>query len=257
MKLVVDQNYLVNPKLSELLKGGHEIILTDDFFIEQFKSSNAEKYFKRNLKKLLDFPEQISVSVDRTSLLGKELSERRPLRRDDIIDEEGTMFVRQLLSDKKRLSSIDYEEWEHQAKKRLRQFSHRPEFFSDLAGKLTQLMKKENTKAVYKIDSQKRKNDIKETVFLILEQYLRNKGIEEADRKLFRQRISINFAQTYSHLWRVVDWSIRGGFQNAKKAIKGDGFDIKYIQISSFFDCLLTNEKWMKKCRKELLGAFK
>lgn len=87
MKLVLDQNYLVNPKLSLLLKDGHEIVLTDDFFIEQFKSSNPERYVKRNLKRLLDFPEQISVSVDRTRLLEEELNERRPLQRDDIIDE--------------------------------------------------------------------------------------------------------------------------------------------------------------------------
>lgn len=170
---------------------------------------------------------------------------------------EGTMFIRQLFSDAKSLSSLDYEKWKNQANKRVRQLSHRAEFFSIPAGKLTQLMRKDNTKAVYQKNNKKRKNDIKETVFLFLEQYLSDKGIEEADRNSFQQRISIYFAQTYSHLWRIVAWSLKGGFQNAEKAIKGDGFDIKYIQISSFYDCLLTNEKWMNECRKDLLGVFK
>lgn len=257
MRYVLDQNMSQDPRLDKLLKVGNEIILTDDYFVEPFKHHSPKTMFSYNLKILREYSNQILVTYDRGDLIRKELSNFIPIKTNDLIDERSTIFIRNLLKCKEKQFINDLNLWKKEANDRIKYHTNFLEkHIRKLAQTTSDLLKSKNEIMVYKTDKDKRLNDIKETSFEVLKQMLNDHCSDRNILNIFKKDLSINYSHIFIHLWRVVDWAIKDGFQNATKSIKGDSFDMKYILISSFFDDILTQEIWMKTCREDLLKIF-
>lgn len=243
--------------LSNFLNSGNEIIITDDFIIEPFKSSDVIYTFNNNIEILRKYPNQILVTFDRGELIRKELSLGLPLCSKQLISKNRTEIIRDLLNLDKPLLSNKLNRLKNEAKNRIAyQDDFLEKYIRNIIKQAYTLLKKKGQTKEYRNNKVKRLNDIKEVSFSVLELLLKNKCSKSYDINNFIDNNSIIFSQTFIHLWRIVDWVIKGGAENAKKGIKGDSFDIKYVLISCFFDGILTKERWLDECRFDTLSMY-
>ncbi len=237
-------------------QGGNEIIIIEDFFVELFKTHDPVKYLKYNLAILREYPEQIYVTYGLGELLRKEYSTLSPIKSDSMIDFGNTQIIRSLL----RNEMLLFEYIDILKKKSndlvIYQNNFLEKYIRSGAFQASVLLKKNNLIQTYKSDKLRKLRDISEVTFPVLKNLLNDKCIDEYNFERFEQFNSVNFSQIFILLWRIVDWAIKDGFQNAKQSIGGDSIDMRYILISCFFDGIFTNEKWMKTCRSDLLTIF-
>jgi hypothetical protein len=251
MRYILDQNMARDNEIDEYLRNKNEIILINDFIIEPFKSLNYETILTNNLAIIKKYPQQIFVTFERGVLLRREWNTKYPIKINNIIDFEASELFRNILKNNISYNNII----KQMAWKRIDEQEDFVEAF--IRSTVIKFSKKlEKMVHIYKNDKGKMINDIKETVFELLDFTFKEKGIMNYNVGIFRENISINFCQSFILVWRIIDWIIKRGAQDAKKAIRGDGFDIKYVVYACFFDGIFTREKWMKESREDLLNVF-
>jgi hypothetical protein len=257
MRFVLDRNFSELPALAEYLKAGNEIILSDDFLIEAYRSPSANSILYHNFKILKNFQDQIFMTFSRGELVRKELSLCKPIKSDQFINLYTTTTIRRLLG--LDMVSLDREltALKTEATNRIAyQDDFMERFIRNTAQEAFELIRTANELKAYRTNRNKRLNDIREVAFKVLELMLKDKGSGEYDLEQFKQHNSVIFSHNFIHLWRTIDWALKNGFQNATKSIQGDGFDIKYVLIGCFFDGILTKEEWLKQCREDTLSNF-
>jgi hypothetical protein len=254
MRYILDQNMARDKELDEFLGNGNEIVLLNDFIVEPFKSLNYEIVLKKNFEILKNYPTKIFVAYERGVLLQKELATGHPIKKDDIIDLETSKIFRDHF-----LNNVSYNDFSKSiAKKRINEQENFVEIYiRDLSVQLAKELRQEDAIKIYKNDKNKRMNDIKETVFKLLRLVFNVKTTMNYNHEYFEKNISMTFCQPFVHVWRVIDWSLKNGAENAREAIRGDGFDIEYVVYSCFCDGIFTYEKWMKESREDLMNIFK
>ena len=254
MRFVLDQNYSRTPELENYLKSGNEIIFTDDFLVEPFKSKTATHAIYRNFEILRKFPSQVFATYDRGELYRKELSICSPLKPDQLISSDRTEKVRHLLRlDKMSLNGVLTSIQSDSTNRIIYQANFLEKYIREGAQQVTEDIDKLNK---IKSDRNQKLRYIQENSFQILEHILRENCLGKYDFEQFKINNSIIFSFNYILLWRKVEWAIKNGFQNAKKSIHGDSFDIKYVLIACFFDGIMTKEEWLKQCREDTLSNF-
>ena len=258
MHFVLDRNFSILQDLTDYLEPGNEIILTDDFLVEAYRSPFPKSILNDNLKIIRNYRDQLYMTFSRGELFRKELSLRKPLEPDQFINPKTTATLRWLLgldhnSLDKELLALTAEATDRIAYND----DFREKFIRNTACEAFELLKKANELKTYRTDRNKRINDIREVAFQVLEMTIKQLSSAEFDLELFRQRNSVIFSQTFINIWRTVDWALKNGFQNATKGIKGDGFDIRYVLVSCFFDGIKTKEPWLIQCREDTLSNFK
>lgn len=253
---ILDQNRARSPKLDCFLNQGNKIVLTDDFLLEPMKSSNVGYTVDLNLEILRKYPDQILVTFDRGELIRKEFSQGSPLISAQLISAERTEIIKDLLKLDKSSFGVKIENLEYEAADRLAyQDNFLDQYIKNIAIETSTLMQNNNETKEYRENKSKKLEDIKKVSFEILELTLKEKS-KKYHIDSFINNNSIIFSQIFIHLWRIVDWAIKGGAKNARKGIKGDAFDIKYVLISCFFDGILTKETWLDDCRSDTLSQF-
>jgi len=259
MKYVIDLNMAQKPKLEEFLKNGNEFIITDDFFLEPFKAYDLNttlNFLKKNTKILKKYPLQIYGVFDRNELIRKEMELGKPIKSQDIICNERTEIIRNLLKNdnnlKKGIASIENLAKEHI----IFHNNYNETFIRGTAQIAYDLLKDANTIKEYKNNKQKTLSDTIDVAFQSMDIFLQENCTEIYNKNIFRENISIIFSHIFINTWRSVQWALKDGFSNATKKIYGDTYDIKYTLVSCFFDGLLTNEQWMIDCRNETLSIF-
>jgi len=257
MRFVLDQNSCHAPELAEYLKSGNEIILIDDFFVESFKSESSICRIYHNLELLRQFPNQVSATYSSGDLFRKELALCAPLKSEQLISADLTSTVRRLLSLEYVKFKNEFTRLKHDATNRIADKNDFTEkYIREGAQETSDLIKEEGKMKEYRTDCTEKLKDMRETAFQVLELILKTKHPENYDFKQFKCNNSVIFSSIYIHLWRIIDWAIKNGFKNAKKKIQGDSFDIKYVLIGCFFDGIMTNDCWLKKCREDTIANF-
>jgi hypothetical protein len=256
MKIVLDQNLARSEELKSLLEAAHEIILIDDFYVEAFKSASPHQTLNANLKILRQYPNQVFVTEEQDVLLKQELEQKAPIDSSQLINRAATEKIRQILSVAENTLEQIAKNSKADAERRI---ANRTEYterlIRDIARSALELMKRDNTLHEYTQNRSKRVSDIAEVAFSLIKMKLEATYPGEALFSRFHNRHSFMFAEIFSFLWRSIDWAIKGGFQSAEKGIKGDGFDLRYINFSSFFDGILSLESWLADCRVDMLAA--
>jgi hypothetical protein len=251
MRYVLDQNMTRDNKIENYLRDGNEIILLHDFIAEPFKSPNYETILENNLKILRNYPQRIFITFERGKLLQKEWDTGHPIKKDDIVDPETSETFRNYLRNTVPYSNV----LKQNAEKRINEQEYFAEnFIKNVA--IQYFTEAEEMIHIYKNDRNKKINEIKELVFKLLKYTFDKKYVTNDNIRFFEENISMNFCQSFILVWRIVDWVIKKGARNAKKAIRGDGFDIKHVVYSCFCDGIFTCEKWMEESRKDLLALF-
>lgn len=256
MKYVLDLNVSRNRKddLKQFLEEGNEVIIIDDFVVETFKSNNPYGTLVENFKILKQFPQSVFVSYTRGELFRSELKSGHPVDIDEIISDEDTKTVRYLLS----LNETQLEEELCSHKQKADRLINDNNDFSEthirgLAVKAGKLDMKS-----YKNDTEKIQADIASVSLDVTRKLLENQCEQAFDFEEFKKRKSEIFMGTYAHVWKVAKWGMDRGYEQAsKEKIANDGFDLKYVSLSCFFDGILTNEKWLKECRESILSFYK
>lgn len=253
MQYVLDVNKSRTTELLNILSDGNQIILNDDFFVEVFKANtnNVSFILRQNFIHLRKFPLSIFYAKTRGELQRDEILSGQPTNRLKIVCQENTEIIRYLLGLNtshltKELSNLNIE-----AADRIGENSIYSERFiryaSNEASKLDLRL--------YEKNPDKLRLDMHEVATIILEKYLTEKCSTPFDINDFIGKKSVIFLDTYILLWRILDWAQKKGFDNSKSLIN-DGFDVKYILTSCFYDGLLTKEKWMHECRESALSFF-
>ena len=255
MKYVLDVNMCRNNQLVNLLKEKNEILITSDFLVEVFKANNPKFMFVNNTRIIKEYPSQIFVTHDRGELVRLEISKKSPLIPDEIIDLNSTNNFRNWLINENEIDLILQLVY-LEAK---RQVEYQKDFMNtymyQATKKLQDLLKFENTRKQYLTDNAKLLNDIKEVSITVMEGFLEKKNIINVEN--FKRVNSVIYSQNYVLLWRIAKWSLLNGIESVSlDKLTHDGFDIKYIFISSFFDGLLTKETWLKECRFDLINSI-
>lgn len=254
MKFILDLNRAQRgDELQSHLASGNDVIIIDDFVVESFK--NADPYYSlfMNFSTLREFPQSVFYSRKRGELFTVELQSGRPVRTDEIIDDENTKTLRSLLP----LSR-------GQLERKLSLHSQEAMRLIDFNDEISEQFILELVKKHKELDIKKYRKDprllqahIAETSLMLTEQCLEEKCEKEFDIEEFRKRPSAIFLFYYSLLWKNAKWLIDRGFEEAPiKKICNDGFDLKYVETSCFFDGLLTGEKWLKECRESILAFY-
>lgn len=255
MKYVLDVNMCRNIQLAKLLKENNEIVITSDFLVEVFKSDDSKSMFIKNTRIIKEHPNQIFVTYDKGELVRLEISKKTPLIPDEIIDLNSTNNFRNWLMNENELDKIlqlGYLEAKKQVKY---QKDFMNEYMYGSTKKLQALLKVENTRKQYLADKAKLLDDIKETSLTVMEGFLRNNNIIDVED--FKRVNSIIYSQNYVLLWRIANWSLLNGIESVGlDKLTHDGFDIKYVFISTFFDDLLTKEHWLRECRLDLINSI-
>jgi len=255
MKYTLDLNMCRDEQLKILLNQDNEIIITDDFLVEIFKAENPLSMFLKNTSIIKQFPNKIYVTYDRGQLVRMELTKMSPLNINDLIDLESTSSFRNwLLNENEFHKIIPHAKME--AKKRI---DHQKNFVDNHLLKTTQklrkLLKSDNSRHQYTSDRAKLLHDIRETSITAMEKFFESNNITNIES--FKLSNSIIYAQTYILIWRVSHWALKNGIDSiSPKKLINDGFDIKYILISTFFDDLLTKEIWLKECRLDTINSL-
>jgi hypothetical protein len=253
MRYILDQNMARDKELDEFLGNGNEIVLLNDFIVEPFKSLNYEIVLNKNLEILRNYPQKIFVAYERGVLLQKEWTTGHPIKKDDIIDFEESEIFRDYLKNNTSNNHL-----KKIAEKRINeQENFTDDFIRNPSVQLAKELRQKDAMKIYKNDKNKKINDIKEIVFKLLEFIFKEKTIMNYNHEYFEKNISMNFCQPFVHAWRITDWSLKNGAENAREAIRGDGFDIEYVVYSCFCDGIFTYEKWMKESREDLMNIFK
>jgi len=257
MRFVLDQNLARSDTLKSTLEAGHEIIFTDDFFVEAFKSASPQQTLNTNFKILREYPNRILVTEEQDVLLKLELEQATPIRIEQLISTEGTEKIRDMLSANDVALAQIVQNSRADAERRI---ANRTEYTErlvrDIAKHTLALMKRDNALQEYGNNHTKRISDIADVAFKLIKMKLDAVYPSDDIFSNFENRHSFMFAEIFSFTWRSVDWAINGGFQSADKAIKGDGVDLRYVNFSSFFDGILSLEPWLTRCRTDMLSAL-
>ena len=257
MRFVLDQNLARSDALKARLEAGHEIIFTDDFFVEAFKSASPQQTLNTNLRILREYPWQILATEEQDVLLKLELEQGAPIRTEQLISIEGTQKIRDMLSvNEATLAQIVHNSRADAERRIANRTEYTERLVRDIAKHALALMKRDNALQEYGNNHTKRISDIADVAFQIIKMKLDAVYPSDNIFSNFENSHSLMFAEVFSFTWRSVDWAINGGFQAADKAIKGDGFDLRYVNFSSFFDGILSLEPWLTKCRTEMLSAL-
>jgi hypothetical protein len=250
MKYVLDLNKSRSDELKCFLEEGNEVIVSDAFYVECFKSENPYGTMEKHFKLLKQFPQSIFVSFSRGELFRSELMSGRPVNNNEIINYETTDNFRNIL----RLNEAQLKENLCSYKETLEGLIKDHNDFSEtfirgLAAKAGQLDLKP-----YRDDAEKHHADIAEVSLEATRKLLETQYEQAFDFEEFKKRKSIIFMVTYALAWKVVKWGLERGYEQASpKTIGNDGFDLIYVSLSCFFDGILTGEPWLKECRESIL----
>jgi hypothetical protein len=260
MKKILDQNMAGRKRseLNEYLSDGNEIIIIDEFMLELCKCSRLEINLKRQLEILKKFPEQVLVTHARGIIINKEIVKARPLEQNDLISSDSTKIFRQILA----LNDYQIPDFTNDllvvAEPLLKdKVDFLEEHLRPVIIKAEKLIsKKSGQKKEYETYTDKKLRDIHEVSAEVLTMFLSQRGLSNEQLNHFKNCKSFILSFIFTHLWRVVDWAVKGGARNSRKKINGDSFDLTYVLISCFFDGILTGEKWLEQCRKETLKTI-
>lgn len=255
MKYVLDVNMCRDNQLAKLLKENNEILITSDFLVEIFKSDDPKSMYVNNTRIIKEYPNQIFVVYDRGELVRLEISKKTPLMSNEIIDLNSTKEFRKWLTNEGELDRILHlahleakERVEYQ-RDFINEYMHHP------TKKLQAMLKVENTRKEYLADKKKLLKDIREVSLTVTEEVLKQNNIMGIES--FYRLNSIIYSQNYVLIWRIANWSLLNGIESVGfDKLTHDGFDIKYIFVSTFFDDLLTKESWLKECRLDLINSI-
>lgn len=254
MRYTLDMNMCRDNQLKILLEKKNGIIIIDDFIVEIFKANNPITMFLKNTKIIKNFPDQIFITHDRGPLVKMEIEKGLPLDADDIIDLDSTTAFRKWLIVENEFNKI-VPQAQIEAKNRIdHQKKFVDEYLYNSVRNLIDLFKTENTRKQYLLDKTKLLHHIKEVSTFVMGEFLKDNNIINIDS--FKITNSIIYSQNYALLWRIANWSLKNGINSISlDKLSNDGFDIKYVLISSFFDDLLTKEKWLKECRMDIINS--
>lgn len=255
MKYVLDVNMCREPELKALLDSNNEIVVVNDFIVEIFKSKDPMNFFIRNTKIIKDYPDQIHISHDRGPLVRKEIKKCSPLNPEEIIDSESTTIFRRWLTESNEFNKL-LPRAKIEAENRLEcQKLFVEDYLRIPSMELSEKLKIEKMWKEYSTNNAKLLDDIKDVSINVMGQFLTKYNVNNQD--CFRGAISIIYADTYTRLWRIADWSLNHGIKNVPiDKLANDGFDLKYVLTSAFFNEILTKEKWLKKCREDCVRSL-
>lgn len=244
-----------NDELEALLDSNNEIIVVNDFIVEGFKSVDPIGTFITNTAIIRNYPDQIHLSHDRGPLVRKEIEKSSPLSPEEIIDSEYTTTFRRWLTDSDEfqrelpLAKIE-------AKTRLEhQQLFVEEYMRTPSIELSKMLKNKEKRKEYSRNHDKLLHDIKDVTINVMGQFLTKSNINNQD--CFSSSMSIIYANMYTLFWRISHWTLKNGpITTEKEKLANDGFDLKYILISTFFNDILTNEKWLKECREDCVSSL-
>ncbi|PJZ87452.1 hypothetical protein [Leptospira levettii] len=258
MQFVLDLNYSRSEELEQFLKDGNSIILTDDFLLEPFRSSEVSRILISNIQILRKYSEQYNISYSIRELIDKETNSKHPLIQNQLINSDATVKIRKILAQPNHIIQERVTKLQSRATKRLKLAAEFTEtFIRDMANYTQKKMKKEQPLFRYSNNYDKLLADISYAAHQMTSNNMQKRGGINNYPSIFHSQISISFAFSFSYIWRIINWAIKDGYQNATDSIKGDVFDIGYLAISSLSDGILTKDKWMNKCRDELISIFK
>lgn len=255
MKYVLDVNMCREPELKALLDSNNEIIVVNDFIVEVFKSKDPMDIFIRNTKIIKDYPDQIHISHDRGPLVRKEIKKCSPLSPEEIIDSESTTIFRRWLTESNEFKKV-LPQAKIEAETRLKhQEIFVEEYLRTPSMELSKKLKIEKTRREYFTNNAKLLDDIKEVTVNVVSQFLTKHNVN--NQGCFSSSMSIIYAQMYTLLWRISDWSIKNGINTVPiDKLAHEGFDLKYVLVSTFLDGIVTEEEWLKKCREDCVRSL-
>ena len=252
MQYVLDVNMSRDPELLQYLRDGNQIILIDDFFVETFKGESPIPIFIKNVEFLKEYPLSVFYGKSRGELVRQEILKKTPLSAADLLCEENTEKIRALISLDKQQLELNLQSLKAESNKRV---SESDEFSEEF---IRELSKKADVPDIinYKDNDELMELRICEVAISVLAKTLKAKYRESLSIEKFISKKSVIYFQNYILLWRVINWAMKKGYENAKN-LPNDNFDLKYVLSSCFFDGLLTKEKWMIDCRNSALSSIK
>lgn len=257
MRYVLDQNFAQKKELDFILDAGNEIVIGDDFLLEPFRATSPAPILIHNLQTLRKYPNQVHIAFGIKELIKIEAAQGKPLNKDQLIAADRTSFVRNLLSMSDSSFQKKVESMETEGKRRIQVAADFTEkFIREIAGITQAKMKEVEPLSQYKANQSKFIEDLAVASYKMMYNTLKDVDPSAGISLDFMPNISVSFAFCFAFIWRVVDWSIRDGFQNANIAMRGDIFDIHYLTISAMCDGILTHDKWINDCRSDLVSIF-
>jgi len=255
MQCVIDKNVLRNRgnRLKQFLDEGHQAIIIDEILVESFKSNDPYGTIAEDFKILKHYPQSVFTTYSRSELFRKELETGRPSLPHEIICTEYTDTLRSLLTlDDTQLREKIYEDAKHATTLIDDNSYFSEEFIRGLLIKNIDLDWKSLKTDKHLIHETIKKASLSTTKQLLLKQ---GKAPFVFDDFIYTK--SMIYIVIYALIWDLVRWGIKRGFESAKhKVISADGFDLRYIALSCYFDGLLTNERWLEECRESTLLSY-
>jgi hypothetical protein len=254
MVYIVDINMSRSDELKTILEKSHTVVLTDDFFVESLKGTDPKKMFHSNTRLFADHINSLYVSFDRGPLYRQELINGKPLSKEEIIDYSSTAIIKDIILDINKYDCVS-KHFITEAKNRVAyQKAFTEKYLLNASGFLKKIFANTNCRKEYNSNRSQLLSEIKETTLQVVEMILKEANINSEP---FMSSNSVIYANTYILLWRVVHWTLKNGIENVHlDKLAHDGFDLKYVLVSSFFDGILTEEEWLKQCRMDLLNSF-
>lgn len=257
MHFVLDLNYARSEELELFLQNGNNVILTDDFLLEPFRSSEVSRILLNNIQILRKYSEQYHISYSIRELIDKETNLKHPLTQIQLINPDSTSEIRSLLAQPDHMIQKRINDIQPKATRKINLATEFTEnYIRDMASYTQKKMKKEQPLFSYSNNYVTLLADISYAAHQMTFNNMKTRGGLNNYPSIFHTQLSISFAFSFSYIWRIIDWAIKDGFQNANNSIKGDVFDIGYLAISSLSDGILTKDKWINKCRDELISVF-
>lgn len=255
MKYVLDLNMCRENQLKVLLDSGNDVMIPDDFLVEIFKANNPRVMFLRNIVIIKNYPAQIYICQDRGPLARKEIEKGLPLYADEIIDFDSTAIFRQWMIDYSEFNKV-FPRAKNEAPSRIEyQKKFVKTYLRGSVKELKAMLKRDSTRTEYIKNRSKLLNDIRDVSIQVMEKYLEAHSITNIE--CFRRTNSIIYAQTYILLWRIAHWALINGIETTNDdRLANDGFDLKYVLISTFYDGILTHEEWLKECRENCIRSI-
>ena len=240
-------------ELERFLEEGNEIIILDECVVESFKSNNPYGTLHKHFKILKQFPYSVFASYNRGELFREELNTGIPVQADRVICNECTETLRDILS-------LDEAQLEFKLGQQKPKAMSLIEEYDDFAEEhIRGLAIKSDSVDIssYRNDKVKLNTDIAIVSADVPKLLLENKCKQPFDFQNFVENKSMIFIVSFANTWKAIRWRLNRGFEQAKPKVMGnDGFDLKYVAISCYFDGILTNENWLKDCRESALSLY-
>lgn len=252
--LVLDQNVLRRPELSELIVTQPEarFVLPDLSFLEMTKSEQWETTLQRSLQQLATVPERVLVAYSVNEALDRELRTLQSVV-GHMHHAEATKFVRNVLAwvrtgvSNPSIDRIREDPEKHKKAVQLDHLDHKGNklALARLIGSTRRFIPEEIQKRMRGsvLTSEGRLDIVYDIARGLVPEVLASRGVDRNKSRAFLRQRPLLYRYLIVKVWYCADWIAKGGFESFREeAVSNEILDHQYVLTASFFDGLITRE---------------